>query len=94
MHSRLRLLSLLVLIGLGIASLPAPVARAQLLGIEPRFTAYYQDHDGVRLLGLPLTQLHEVAGFPAQTFDKGRLEDHRGAVADPAWALMFGRLTA
>lgn len=78
----------------GIASLPAPVARAQLLGIEPRFAAYYQDHDGVRLLGLPLTQLHEVAGIPAQTFDKGRLEDHRGAVADPAWALMFGRLTA
>lgn len=94
MNRRLHVLGLLVFLSLSSIGPPAPVARSQLMGIEPRFAPYYDDHDGVRLLGLPLTPLHEVVGFPAQLFDKGRIEDHRGAAADPAWAFMFGRLAA
>lgn len=94
MDRRLRVIALLALAALCAALAPAPAARAQLVGVEPRFAEYYQRHDGERLLGPPLTQLLEVEGYPAQYFEKGRVEDHRGAVADPAWGLMFGRLTA
>jgi hypothetical protein len=93
MNHRVVMLCLLTLLALG-APAPAPLARAQLVGVEGRFAPYYQDHDGIRLLGHPLTQLHEVEGFAVQYFEKGRLEDHRGAVANPAWAMMLGRLTA
>jgi hypothetical protein len=92
-NRRFATLCLLALLALG-GLPPAPAARAQLVGLEGRFATYYQDHEGIRLLGHPLTQLHEVEGFPAQYFEKGRIEDHRGAVANPAWAMMFGRLTA
>jgi hypothetical protein len=94
MKRRLGLFCMLALAALVAAGIPARPARAQLLGIEPRFAAYYQDHDGVRLLGYPLTGLLEVEGYPAQYFDKGRIEDHRGDRVGPAWSLMFGRLTA
>ena len=30
---------------------------------------------------------------PVQYFEKGRLEDHRAEVSDPAWAFMYGLLT-
>ena len=93
MNHRCGARSLLVLLALVAALSPTPIARAQ-LGIERRFAAYYQEHDGIRLLGDPRTLLHEAEGFPAQYFDKGRIEDHQGAVVDPAWAFMFGRLTA
>ncbi len=93
MNHRFATLCLLTLLALG-GLAPASVARAQLVGVEGRFAPYYQNHEGIRLLGYPLTQLHEVEGFAVQSFEKGRLEDHQGAVANPAWAMMLGRLTA
>lgn len=93
MKYRFAMLSLVALLALLAARAPAPVARAQ-FGVESRFAAYYQDHDGFRLFGSPLTLLQEVEGFPVQYFDKGRLEDHGGANGNPDWELMFGRLTA
>ncbi len=94
MNPRFASLCLMALLAMGAALVPAPIVRAQLVGVEGRFAAYYQEHDGIRLLGHPLSQLHEVEGFPAQYFEKGRIEDHRGAVAGPDWMMMFGRLTA
>jgi hypothetical protein len=41
-----------------------------------------------------LSDLIVVNGYPSQYFEKGRLEDHRRDVTNPAWAFMFGRLTA
>ena len=60
---------------------------------EP-FRAYYHEHQGIRVLGKPLTGLVEVDGYPAQYFEKGRIEDHRREASDPNWAFMYGRLTA
>jgi spore germination protein GerM len=57
----------------------------------------------MRVLGYPLTGLTEAHGYPAQYFEKGRIEDHRGEAAGQArsspdssahpWAFMYGRLT-
>ena len=60
---------------------------------EP-FRDYYAQHQGIRVLGYPLTDLVEAGGYAAQYFEKGRIEDHRGEGAAPAWAFMYGRLTA
>ncbi len=93
MQRSLRMLSVLGLLALLAALSPAPLARAQ-FGVELRFLAYHRSRDSTRLLGYPLSDLHSVEGFPAQYFDKARIEDHRGAVNDPVWGLMLGRLTA
>jgi murein DD-endopeptidase MepM/ murein hydrolase activator NlpD len=47
----------------------------------------------MRVLGLVQSDPVEVQGAPAQYFEKGRLEDHRHAASNPAWALAYGRLT-
>lgn len=70
----------------------APVAAAP--EIAAPFRAYYAAHEGLRVLGHPLSGLHQVGDCPAQIFEKGRIEDHRMEVQDPAWAFMYGRLTA
>jgi hypothetical protein len=57
------------------------------------FRDYYAQHQGMRVLGYPLTDLLEVEGFPAQYFEKGRIEDHSPEVADSTWSFMYGRLT-
>jgi hypothetical protein len=88
-----KILSLMITIVLGIGLLPSRPTYAQSEVAEP-FRAYYNQHQGVRILGHPLTGLVEVNGVPAQYFEKGRIEDHRDRVADPHWSLMFGRLTA
>lgn len=62
--------------------------------IAERFQAYYNTHQGMRVLGYPLTDLLEVQGYPAQYFEKGRIEDHRGEVTNPQWGFMYGRLSA
>lgn len=67
--------------------------QAQTSVAEP-FAAYYNAHQGMRVLGNPLSALLTVAGFPAQYFEKGRIEDHRNAETNPAWQFMYGRLTA
>ncbi len=72
---------------------PAGMARAG-PAIDPRFRDYYDAHDGIRVLGYPLTELVEADGIPAQYFEKGRIEDHRARVRDPNWQFMYGRLTA
>ena len=62
--------------------------------IDERFYEYYQRHDGMRVLGYPLTDLVELDGYPAQYFEKGRLEDHSGEPVAAGWSMMYGRLAA
>lgn len=75
-----------------LALLPGAARAGPAVG-EP-FQAYYQQHQGMRVLGYPLTELIEVDGHLAQYFEKGRLEDHRSEQVAPEWAFMFGRLAA
>lgn len=82
----------LALVALILALLPAAPADGA-PSIDPRFRAYYDQHQGMRVLGYPLSGLVEVNGYPAQYFEKGRIEDHRHEVTDPTWAFMYGRLT-
>ena len=63
------------------------------LDVADAFRAYYNAHQGMRVLGSPLTGLVQVDGYPAQYFEKGRIEDHRAETHDPTWAFMYGRLT-
>jgi hypothetical protein len=60
---------------------------------EP-FRDYYAQHQGIRVLGYPLTDLVEVDGYTAQYFEKGRIEDHRATEPNPNWQFTYGRLTA
>jgi hypothetical protein len=60
---------------------------------EP-FRDYYAQHQGIRVLGYPLTELVEADGYLAQYFEKGRIEDHRDTERNPRWQFMNGRLTA
>ena len=88
-----RSLALLLAGVLALGLLPMWDVQAQGAVAEP-FRAYYDQRQGLRILGHPLTDLLDVNGIPAQYFEKGRIEDHRGRVDNPDWALMFGRLTA
>jgi hypothetical protein len=63
-------------------------------GVDPIFRVYYDSHQGMRVLGAPLTALMRVQGYAAQYFEKGRLEDHRAETTNPDWAFMYGRLSA
>ncbi len=90
-HAQFLLLLAVVTFGLGLGAPGAAHAQSEVA--EP-FRAYYRDHQGLRILGRPLTSLVDVSGIPAQYFEKGRIEDHRGHVTDPRWSLLFGRLTA
>ncbi|MDP9317168.1 MAG: GerMN domain-containing protein, partial [Chloroflexota bacterium] len=87
------LLMMMAPLGLLEAS-PAHAARVPAFQVAAPFRDYYAEHQGLRVLGVPLTGLLEVDGHPAQYFEKGRLEDHRDEVTDPSWAFMYGRLTA
>ena len=88
-----------VMLGLGLivalASLLQITATEAINGsyIGRPFRQFYREHQGMRVLGAPQTGIREVAGYPAQYFEKGRLEEHRDA-RDAAWRLMYGRLTA
>lgn len=86
MVAGLALISTLWQAGMGTAAASPTVA-------EP-FVAYYNQHQGLRVLGHPLSDLTQAQGYLAQYFEKGRIEDHRGEVQDPNWAFMYGRLTA
>jgi hypothetical protein len=76
-----------------LALLPSAVTRAGPDVAEP-FRAYYEQHEGLRVLGYPITDLMEVNGYAAQYFEKGRLEDHRVDQVAADWAFMYGRLAA
>lgn len=93
MFRKLYLLIWIAIAALLLGMQPSGIARAG-PAIAERFRAYYASHDGMRVLGNPLTDLLEVQGYPAQYFEKGRIEDHRGEVADGQWGFMYGRLTA
>lgn len=62
------------------------------LQVEGVFRTYYDTHNGAYILGKPLTALMEVNGYPAQYFERGRLEDHRKDTSDPLWAFTYGNL--
>jgi len=63
-------------------------------GVAEPFDDYYRQHDGIRLLGYALSTLVTIQGYPAQYFEKGRIEDHRADIHDPQWAFLYGLLTA
>jgi hypothetical protein len=88
------LLRWLAVVILALALVPGTAGSAP-TGIEVAepFRAYYNAHQGMRVLGSPLTGLITVDGYPAQYFEKGRIEDHRAEIHDPTWAFMYGRLT-
>jgi hypothetical protein len=48
--------------------------------IAPPFRAYYVGHDGARVLGRPISPPTVFNGLMVQYFEKGRLEDHAGAL--------------
>ena len=89
-YARFLLLLTLITFGLGLRTPNAAQAQSEVA--EP-FRTYYRAHQGLRILGRPLTSLVDVDGVPAQYFEKGRIEDHRGHLTDPRWSLLFGRLT-
>jgi len=93
MNTTKRYLALFTAVLLVLTLLPPDSAHATPAVAEP-FREYYQQHDGMRVLGYPLTELLEVDGFPAQYFEKGRLEDHRAEAPAPGWEFMYGRLAA
>lgn len=72
---------------------PMRLAQAGPEVAEP-FRDYYAQHQGIRVLGYPLTELVEADSYPAQYFEKGRIEDHRNTERNPRWQFMYGRLTA
>ncbi|HEU4326782.1 MAG TPA: GerMN domain-containing protein [Roseiflexaceae bacterium] len=78
---------------LALALLPARPAAGQ-IAVAEQFRSFYTRGGGERVLGPPISELVIVADLPAQYFEKGRLEDHRAALGETPWGLMFGRLTA
>ena len=63
------------------------------LQVAEPFEDYYARYEGIRVLGFPLSGLTVVQGFPAQYFEKGRIEDHRTETSDPNWQFAYGLLT-
>src|SRR5688572_13427833 len=59
---------------------------AQTRQVEAPFRDYYDSHQGIRVLGYPLSGMMEIEGVPVQYFEKGRIEDHRTYIPDPRWA--------
>ena len=88
-HRFIQLISAIALVVL----LPIGAARAAQPGsdIDPLFRDYYNLHQGIRILGYPLTALVEADGYAAEYFEKGRIEDHRRDMANPRWQYMYGR---
>ena len=93
MIAKRHLLRIVAVIAL-LALLPIGAAQAGQAAREVAepFRDYYAQHQGIRVLGYPLTDLLEVDSYPAQYFEKGRIEDHRSEITNPKWAFMYGRL--
>ena len=70
----------------------APGASATSSTVAPWFRRTYDAYDGLRLLGQPLAAPTTVGGWPAQLFEKGRVEDHSAVERDPQWKFMYGLL--
>ncbi len=88
-----RHLLVILLAALILALLPAGISHAAAAEVDPRFRDYYDQHDGMRVLGIAHMPLEQANGYPAQLFEKGRIEDHRSDTINPDWAFMYGRLT-
>lgn len=56
------------------------------------FAAYYQQTDGLRLLGSAISPLMIINGYPVQYFEKARLEDHSADNVPANWRFMEGLL--
>ncbi len=72
-----------------IALAPIPIGSAG-QAIDPSFFDYYQNHDGSRLLGAPLTLALMEGTKRVQYFEKGELEDLRSTTNDPVWQFSYG----
>ncbi|MCS7003038.1 MAG: hypothetical protein NZ518_09335, partial [Dehalococcoidia bacterium] len=61
---------------------------------DPIFAAFYQSHDGPRILGRGLSVAFAPGnvGGKVQYFEKGRLEDHRATTTDRVWQFQYGLL--
>jgi len=70
-----------------LALLPLGAAQAEHRVAEP-FRAYYDQHQGIRVLGYPLTDLIETNGYQSQYFEKGRIESHQAELVAAAMATM------
>jgi hypothetical protein len=71
--------------------IPTPAGRAA-TEVDPLFRDFYGRHQGLRVLGNPVGGRTSIAGFLAQYFEKGRIEDHRSETANPSWEFLYGRL--
>ncbi|MBU6286725.1 MAG: hypothetical protein ACKO2D_10190 [Chloroflexota bacterium] len=60
--------------------------------IDSRFLRYYVERDGPRILGNTISPPTFFAGYFAQYFEKGRLEDQTGITPDPNWQFQYGLL--
>ncbi len=95
---RTRLVSLQLLAVIALATTLLPVqsgnAVAQTYQVAAPFSDYYNRHQGIRVLGHPISDMMQIEGLPAQYFEKGRIEDHRARIVDPQWAFSYGLLTS
>ncbi|HYO48227.1 MAG TPA: GerMN domain-containing protein [Chloroflexia bacterium] len=95
MLAKHHLINCLVAVVLMLALLPSTQGNAQTsVEVAEAFRDYYNGHQGLRVLGNPITGPVQIDGYPAQYFEKGRLEDHRHEATNPAWGFAYGRLTA
>src|SRR5688500_15380461 len=66
----------LAVVALAFALLPVQVvARHRTFVVAEPFVEYYNTHEGMRVLGYPLTDLTEVSGYQGQDYENGRIED-------------------
>lgn len=65
---------------------------AAVWSVDARFVEYYRQHDGLRVLGRPISGPLILGGHYAQYFEKGRIEDHSAQTADKNWQFMYGLL--
>jgi hypothetical protein len=78
---------------LGLSLLPIGAAHASGYDIAARFSNFYNTHQGIRVLGNAVSNEINVGGYPAQFFEKARIEDHSRETSNPAWKIQFGLLT-
>ncbi|MBI4320818.1 MAG: hypothetical protein HY675_20185 [Chloroflexi bacterium] len=73
-----------------IASSSSPASDQHI--VAPRFATYYNGQDGHRVLGNPISPEIVVGSYPAQYFEKARLEDHTSERGEAHWRFMYGTL--
>jgi hypothetical protein len=60
---------ILLLLALTLTLLPDGTGHAAAAEIDPRFRDYYDQHDGMRVLGIAHMPLEQVNGYPTQLFE-------------------------